>query len=388
MKVGFSIGLQHTEDWDRFLASEQHADAPSRPHRTDAELWDEGIALGLEAEPLGFDSIFAVEHHFTPYSFSTNPLQLLAYFAGRTERVDLGTMVVVLPWHHPLRVAEEATMVQNLLGEDRDLLLGVGRGLARREYESFGIEMSESRDRFSEAVEILRLAIKEPRFSYDGKIFKIPETAMRPYPRDERLLDNLYCAWGSPQSVSIAAELGLKPFIIPQKKLEDYHAEMDEFAKIRADKGYEPARPMFVTWVYCAPTEEAAREGALKHMTDYVRTPLHHYEIAGNHFAGKKGYEHYASASAAINASQAGDTDVVGSYGEMWLKNHVWGTPEQCFAKLEALHKTWDPTQVIAVMNYGEMSFEDAQASMRLFAREVLPAAQALGAHDAVAANA
>src|SRR5204863_2866563 len=130
-------------------------------------------------ESLGFDSIFCPEHHCTPYSFGTNPLQVLTYFAGRTDRINLGTMVVVLPWHHPLRVAEEATMLQNLLGPDRDLLLGVGRGLARREYQSLGIDMEESRQRFQEAVEIFRLALSESRFSYDGVHFQIPDMALR-----------------------------------------------------------------------------------------------------------------------------------------------------------------------------------------------------------------
>ena len=66
------------------------------------------LELGDLAEPLGFDSIFALEHHFTGYSMSPAPMQLLSYFAGRTKRVTLGTAVIVLPWHDPIRVAERS----------------------------------------------------------------------------------------------------------------------------------------------------------------------------------------------------------------------------------------------------------------------------------------
>lgn len=375
MKVGLSLSLANVDDWGRFTASERHEDVPGRPtNPTDIEVWDADIALGLEAEPLGFDSLFVPEHHFTPYSFSTNPLQVLTYFAGRTERIDLGTMVVVLPWHHPLRVAEEAVMLQNLLG-DRDLLLGFGRGLARREYEAFGIDMGESRQRFHEAVEIFRLALTEDRFSYRGQHFDIPETSLRPYPRDGRLLDNLYCAWGSPQSAPIAAELGLKPFIIPQKDFAEYEDEMREFAKIRGEHGHDPVQPMFVVWVYCAETEEAALAGAREHMYGYARTPVLHYEIDGNHFGGTKGYEHYAATAQAVEAHQV---DLGAVMGQVWIDNHIWGTPEQCVEKIQRLHADWSPSHLVTQMKYGSMSLEEGRQNLGLFASEVLPAVQAL----------
>ena len=81
----------------------------------------------------------------------TDPLQLLSYLAGVTERVDLGTMVVVLPWHNPVRVAEDIVMLDALLGE-RKVIAGVGRGLGRREYGGLGIDQNEARGRFDEGV--------------------------------------------------------------------------------------------------------------------------------------------------------------------------------------------------------------------------------------------
>jgi len=77
----------------------------------------EEIELAKTADELGFDTVWTVEHHFTPYTMVPNPLQLLTYIAGVTENVDVGTMVVVLPWHNPVRVAEDVNMLDALLGE-------------------------------------------------------------------------------------------------------------------------------------------------------------------------------------------------------------------------------------------------------------------------------
>src|SRR6185437_5872100 len=84
--------------------------------RSDVAVYKEHLELGDLAEPLGFDSIFALEHHFTGYSMSPAPVQLLSYFAGRTKRLALGTAVIVLPWHDPIRVAEEIALLDVISG--------------------------------------------------------------------------------------------------------------------------------------------------------------------------------------------------------------------------------------------------------------------------------
>src|SRR5271156_5060108 len=93
--------------------------------RPDVALLNEHMALGDLAEPLGFDSLFALEHHFTGYSMSPAPLQLLSYYAGRTKRITFGTSVIVLPWHDPIRVAEEIALLDILCGGR--CLFGFGR---------------------------------------------------------------------------------------------------------------------------------------------------------------------------------------------------------------------------------------------------------------------
>src|SRR5512144_3410884 len=120
----------------------------SKDGMPDAAVLAEHLAMGDLAEPLGFDSIFALEHHFTGYAMSPSPTHLLAYYAGRTKRVQLGTAVIVLPWHDPVRVAEEIALLDIMCGGR--CLFGFGRGAASTEYEGFRIPMGEARPRFVE----------------------------------------------------------------------------------------------------------------------------------------------------------------------------------------------------------------------------------------------
>ena len=93
-------------------------------HITDGEVYANELRLAALAEPLGFDSVWGVEHHFTDYTMCPDVLQFLTYMAGRTQRIKLGSMVVVLPWHDPVRVAEQVSMLDHI-SEGR-LILGMG----------------------------------------------------------------------------------------------------------------------------------------------------------------------------------------------------------------------------------------------------------------------
>jgi alkanesulfonate monooxygenase SsuD/methylene tetrahydromethanopterin reductase-like flavin-dependent oxidoreductase (luciferase family) len=156
----------------------------------DLKLWEDERRIGDLVEPLGFDAIFAYEHHFSPYVHHPAPLQFLAYWAARTERIGIGTMLIILPWHHPLRLAEELIQLQYML-DGRDMTIGLGRGLGVREYAGLDLPMAESRERFREGLEILRLGLSQEAFSYQGRYFKAPnederagKMSLRPRPRD------------------------------------------------------------------------------------------------------------------------------------------------------------------------------------------------------------
>src|ERR1700722_724674 len=116
---------------------------------TDEQGWDEDIQRARPAADSGFFVLWAVEHHFNDYSFCPDNLQLLTYLAAVCPNIDLGTAAVILPWNDPLRVAERA-VVLDMLSKGR-LRLGMGRGLARREFHAFRGTMDESRERLDEA---------------------------------------------------------------------------------------------------------------------------------------------------------------------------------------------------------------------------------------------
>src|SRR5260221_11232571 len=98
-----------------------------RAQKPDWEIYREDLALAEMVEPLGFDSIWGVEHHFSPYTMIPDVLQFLTFMAGRTRKIGFGSMVGGLPGHNPVRVAGQIASVGKYCG-DRDPVLGFGRG--------------------------------------------------------------------------------------------------------------------------------------------------------------------------------------------------------------------------------------------------------------------
>lgn len=369
MKVGVTLFAQNYTDWDRYEAVEGGAtDAPAQ-RIPDAQIYQEQFHLGDLVEPLGFDSLWTVEHHFTPYTMVNNPTQFLAYFAGRTKRIGMGTMVSVLPWHDPVGVAEGFVALDHMLN-GRTLKVGMGRGLGVREYNGHRVAMEESRDLFSESLHVMRDALSNEWFEFHGKHHDIARTSLRPRPRPgSTLLDNLYIAWGSPSSMPIAASEGCKPLFIPQRLWDDHVQELGEYNRIRVeDKGWEPERPTVVCWVYCAEDAGQAEADARVYLPEYGDSAMRHYQLLGDHLQGLKGYEYYAR-MAKMRATMSEGMDTANIY----LQNNVWGTPAQCLEKLERINTMMGADEFVAVFSYGSMSVEKAEASMRLFAERVLP---------------
>ena len=147
----------------------------------DDQVWDEDLRLARQAPGLGFDVLWSAEHHFFDYSFCPDNLQLMTYLAGVCPGIDLGTAAVILPWHDPLRVAEQAAVL-DLLCKGR-LRLGLGRGLARREFAAFRGTMDESRERFDEAAPMIVNALRTGWIAGDGRHYKQPRVELRPRPK-------------------------------------------------------------------------------------------------------------------------------------------------------------------------------------------------------------
>ena len=142
------------------------------PGRSDHDVVRGNLALADQAEPLGFESIWTAEHHFTRYHMMPNPAQFLTYMAGRTRHAKLGTMVMVLPWHDPVRVAEEIAWLDSV--SRGRVLLGLGRGLGAVEFDGFRQAMGESRQRFVEYASAIVDALEHGAIEHDGELYQQP----------------------------------------------------------------------------------------------------------------------------------------------------------------------------------------------------------------------
>ena len=244
MKVGVSLFMQNYTDWLRFEGIEArrrgHAPSPSPIRRSTKKTcgWARWSSHSASIR-CGASSTTSRRTRWCPTC-----LKLLSYFAGCTERIEMGTMVIVLPWHDPIRVAEGIATLDNMLS-GRRLSIGFGRGLGRREFGALRVPMEESRERFLESLDIVKTALSDEWFSYDGQFTNIPRTTLRPQPRSTgaELIENMYCAWGSPQTIPIAAQTGLKALFIPQTTWDDYAVQMAKFRDLRAQAGFAPAHP-------------------------------------------------------------------------------------------------------------------------------------------------
>ena len=344
--------------------------------RTDFEVYQNDLRLADLAEPLGFQSIWGVEHHFTDYTMCPDVLQFLTYMAGRTTTAQLGSMVVVLPWHDPMRVAEEVSMLDNISGGR--MILGLGRGAGRVEFDGFRLSMDESRERFTESAEMLLDGLETGFCEYQGTFVSQPRAAIRPAPF-KTFRGRTYAAAVSPESLPIMARLGAGILIIPQKPWHEVAKELETYRTIyKQVNGVDAPPPVSAGWTYCHADADAALEGARRWIGGYYQTVLDHYQFAGDHLGKTKGYEYYGKMTEKI---QEYGTDKVIDY---FMNLQVWGTPEQCYEKILDIHRRTGNSHYVGVFSYAGMPWDDAERNVRLFAGEVLPALAKLGADGTV----
>jgi alkanesulfonate monooxygenase SsuD/methylene tetrahydromethanopterin reductase-like flavin-dependent oxidoreductase (luciferase family) len=342
------------------------------PGRSDLEVYQQELRLGVLAESLGFEAIWGVEHHFTDYTMCPDVLQFLTYFAAKSDTVGLGSMVVVLPWHDPLRVAEQVAMLDNM--SNGRLILGLGRGLGRVEFEGFGVDMNQSRDIFIESAQMLLSALETGVAEYDGTHVTQVRRAIRPRPF-KSFRDRTYAAAVSPESVEIMAKLGVGILIIPQKPWDVVSAELATYRDVFQRVNGRPApSPIVGAWTFCDADEGRAREMAVRYIGGYWRTVVEHYELMGDHLKHTKGYETYGKLQDVVTMDGGADAAT-----EFFLSIQVWGTPEQCYEKILRIRGVTGMETYNGVFSYAGMPWDDVEGSMRLFAREVMPQLKALG---------
>ena len=348
--------------------------------QSDRDVYVNELRLAELAEPLGFESVWGVEHHFTDYTMCPDVLQFLSYMAGRTRTIQLGSMVVVLPWHDPMRVAEEVSMLDNLSGGR--LILGLGRGAGKVEFDGFRLSMDESRSRFVECAEMLLRGLEQGYCEYDGAFVKQPRAAIRPAPF-KSFRGRTYAAAVSPESVRIMAELGVGILIIPQKPWKEVARELEAYREVyRQVNRADAPPPISAGWTFCDPSGARAEEMARRYIGGYYQTVLDHYQFQGDHLAHTKGYEYYGKMAEKIH--QYG-TDTVIDY---FMNLQVWGTPEQCYEKILDIHARTGNSHYVGVFGYAGMPHDEAERNLRLFARDVMPELQKLDTTAAPAGRA
>lgn len=310
----------------------------------DSQGYREFIDYVLEAEDLGFSSIFLVEHHFTGVGQVSASLNLLSYLAARTRTIRLGTAVVVLPWHNPILLAEQVATV-DLLSNGR-LDFGVGKGYRKNEFAGFCIPMEEAGERFEEALTILRKALSGGRFSHHGTrwhfedIIVEPTTIQRPHPP-------IWMAAGTAESIRRAAGQGFNLLLdqigsidLTVQRLAVYRAELERLGQV-----FDGHRVGVTRGLYMALTREeraraaAARAEMLKRIGELAR-PLN-----------------------------PGDKPDPGSFADGNLAGEdaaLIGTPEDIIARLRRL-------QAGGVENVLLIDPSGSREALRVLAREVMP---------------
>ena len=367
MHCGVMVTGYNQGDWERLIAE----DYSRPPTISDAENMDNTLYMGELVEPLGFDSIWATEHYGSAYSMQPNPLQYLAYWAGRTSRIDVGTAVIVAPWWNPVRLAHEISMLDILL-KGRRLHLGIGRGISPHEYASLGYPMEQSHKYFYDVINAIRASDGAERFEFKGDIYDIPPTSIRPQARHKGdLTKDIKVAFSTEASAKLAAENGLGQMFVAGDDVDEMVAKVQRFNRIRKDLGLEPDQPTTLLWMYCAETTEEAEEGWEYFKNQGVAAQHHYFDWNNPGYEGIAGYEEYL-------LRQTADISPAEARLAARRATQPIGTPEQIIEKIKSMQEMISMEKVVIHMMYGGMPRDKAEKSLRLFAEKVLPEVQAM----------
>ena len=309
---------------------------------------------------LGFDTVWLGELHFSRgFSILADPLMVLAAAAQRTSRMRLGTAVTLLPLHNPVKIAEEAAIV-DILSNGR-LEFGVGRGTAPLHYAGYDIPQEESRERFEEALDFILEAWTHERFSYQGKYFRaqdltlVPRPVQTPYPP-------VRIAANSPDTFPIAARRGLPifatPLINPPDKLKAGLAVYRDTLSsgVRGDTAL--AFP-----VHVSTSRAQARQECEANLQRFFREAGERLRPFGQ--VDIKSYEAFQQVLARMERVKYDDID---------REMGVFGDPAYCIERVQELRREYQMDEFICYFNQGGlMDHAMVRHSMSLFATEVIP---------------
>jgi len=337
---------------------------------TDSRMYDEAIVDARYAQELGYGSVWMVEHHFSDYYPTPNPLMFLSHLAAACPGLGLGTAVMVLPWYDPVRFAEDVAMLRTLTKGRLDI--GMGRGTAKLEYDAMRVPMGEARERFRECWEVTRLALKGEPFTYKGQFVDIDQPiTLRPHIEPDAEI-NFFGAIGSPASAEIMADLGLTPLSLAQ--FPDYMLVkiLDKWRARARQNGLETnvALPISAK-CFIGDTVEEARTEARDHLARFYRLQAEHYTTDTTEWDDIPGYEQFAKIF--TNMRLMGDP----AQNDPILDRSLVGTPETVAHQINALRAIGFDYFIISNATHG-VPREARHRMMRRFAEEVMPLVERL----------
>jgi alkanesulfonate monooxygenase SsuD/methylene tetrahydromethanopterin reductase-like flavin-dependent oxidoreductase (luciferase family) len=301
----------------------------------------EFVDYNVEAESLGFCSTFLVEHHFTGFGQISATLNLLTFIAARTKTLRLGTAVLVLPWHNPVLLAEQAATL-DLLSQGR-LDFGIGMGYRYREFAGFCMPMEEAEERFDESLAvILKAWTTDEPWSHRGKYWQFedvvvePPTAQKPHPP-------LWMGAGSPESIKKVAAQGYKLLLDQYASFEEI-AERIALFKSEVEKQGRTFDPMSV---------------GVTRSINVANTPAELQKAFENRIAARRRIDRLTIRPDGKNAKRMMSDEAI-------CAGALYGTPDEIAAKLEILRN--------AGAEYVLLNSAGGPPSLRRFAHEVRPA--------------
>lgn len=345
-----------------------------RAGRTQREAFDEAFVMAATAETSGFDGIWLAERHFAPPggtgpipSVASAPIVWASAIAARTSRLRVGTGVLVLPLGHPVRMAEEIATLDNISQGRVDL--GIGRSSFPRSYEGYDIPYAESRVRFEEFLQVMRLAFTEERFSYSGKyytfrdVYLVPKPYQQPHPP-------LRAAVTTRDTFAVMGRLGLPIFAsLGTAVVEDIEEALGDYRAAWHEAGHAGTGDVILRLpIYVASTTEQA-------LTTPQDSVMHHYTRLQQAFLRSA-----ATSEGAARATRAARLATL-TYDDVVQERVVFGTPQQVTTRLQQLQERLGLSGLIMESNVGgRIPVDEVVRSIQLFGRAVLPALQTLTA--------
>src|SRR5579871_673127 len=304
------------------------------------------------AEELGWECFWFTEHHFILYGgLVPNPAVMMATAAGRTSRIRLGSSISILPLHHPLQTAEDYAMVDVASGGR--LEFGIGLGNTPADYAHYGIPQEQSRARFEEAVQIIEQAWSQERFSHHGEMWNLEDVTLFPRPVQQPH-PPIWVAGFTPQSLGWAGRQGYNIMTVAHPRPP------------------ESARAGVQAW--CDGLRENGVDRDSRHCQLHVRIYVDEDSERARHIAENAIRDYTRLSTARLGDYSTTAIDTYDWEGMRAQGRNIYGNPDEVIQGIRATMRNFEFDTLTTVCNFGGISHDDIVQSMRLLAREVLPA--------------